>query len=161
MNKNLDAHSRAIANNIIQQLGDLRSQGLTKEEILYAIGLANEPIRLNLTHIGLESEDGSIRIHLAPLERALYKLFQNHPEGIIPTEIWQFYSEILEYYTCESIEEHDKIEETIDNLCESKEALTPIISRIKRKITETLGPVDSEAIIIWRFRDGRYQIGKK
>lgn len=107
------------------------------------------------------SKDGSIRIHLNPMERSLYRLFLNHPEGIRICDMWQFYSEFLGYYCNESVEDKDRIIDTIDNLCEKKEAIFPIISRIKKKVTDSLGSEAAESVIIRRQKDGCYRISKK
>ena len=155
---NPETRSRTIADNIRLQLEELRTMGLSNEEILSAIGLSDGSIRMRLTHKGLVSEDGIICIRLSPLERSVYKLFMQHPEGISLCDMWQHYDELIGYYSKESIEGHDRIVDTIDNLCDSRERAITQISRIKRKICEKLGPVTSASLIVKRSKGGNYRI---
>ncbi|MCF0168527.1 MAG: hypothetical protein HUJ93_07825, partial [Bacteroidales bacterium] len=51
--------------------------------------------------------------------------------------------------------------DTVDDLCENKAAVFTIVSRIKRKVTDILGPAAAEPVIIRRNKDGYYRIDRK
>lgn len=95
-------------------------------------------------------ELGMLRLHLNPLEKALYLFFLNHPEGVPISHLPDYKAEILELYASispadsrETIEK--RVEEMIDpvkNSCSEK------ISRIKRKVTDALGPGMASFFII-------------
>ena len=155
-----DARSRASVANIKALLNDLRSRGYSNEAILQAVGLSKGPVRMVLCPTGLSSpNDASIRVRLNPIERTLYALFVSHPEGIDAKDLWSHYDELLSIYRSQSVEDPSRLEDAVDALCEgSRAAFHTNISRIKRKIVDTLGPEAGKDYIIYRHKDGLYRI---
>lgn len=84
---------------------------------------------------------GNIEVRLRPLEKALYRLFLNHPEGIRRIELPTFRQELYGIYSMLTnsddrsvrLQRVDEMVSTLSNSAEEK------ISRIKRVFTEALG----------------------
>ena len=97
------------------------------------------------------------------MERTIYQLFINHPEGIQADALPRHWQELYRLYAHESVfDDKQLMLSTIQNLCdESKTVFYTNISRIKRKFIKTLGTRKAKSHIIIRHPDGRYRIGPK
>ncbi|MBR5159811.1 MAG: hypothetical protein IKW84_09570 [Bacteroidaceae bacterium] len=100
-------------------------------------------------------------VYLNPMERTLYQLFINHPEGIRADALSLHWQELYRLYAHESVFDDKKLMlSTIENLCgQSKIVFYSNISRIKRKFINTIGVRKAKKHIIIRHPDGRYRIG--
>ena len=155
-----DARSRASVANIKALLSDLRSRGYSNDAILQAGGLSKSQVRMVLCPSGLSvPDDASISVRLGPVERTLYAFFVSHPEGIDAKDLWSHYDELLSIYRSQSVEDPSRLEDAVDALCEdSRAAFHTNISRIKRKIVDSLSPDSAMDYIIYRHKDGLYRI---
>ena len=104
--------------------------------------------------------DDNTQVYLNPMERTLYQLFLNHPEGISADTLPLHWQELYRLYAHESVFDDKKLMlSTIGNLCsESKTIFYTNISRIKHKFINALGPRQAKHYIILRHPDGRYRI---
>ena len=98
-------------------------------------------------------------VYLNPVERTLYRLFLNHPEGISSTNLLAHWKELCSIYMDESIFSDEPLQrDTMESLCaESKRVFYSNISRIKKKFTQALGPRKASPYIIKRDRTGLYR----
>jgi len=160
MKQIIDTRLKASAANIKILLDDLRSRGYSDEVILQAIGLSTSPVRMVMCKTGLSSpDDASIMVKLNPIERTLYAFFAAHPEGIDAKDLWSHYDELLSIYKSQSVEDISRLEDAIDALCEdSRAAFHTNVSRIKRKIVETIGENAGKKYTVYRHKDGLYRI---
>lgn len=102
-------------------------------------------------------------VYLNPMERTLYQLFINHPEGIRADALALHWQELYRLYAHESVFDDKKLMlSTVENLCgKSKIVFYSNISRIKHKFITTIGARKAKSFIIIRHPDGRYRIGPK
>lgn len=107
--------------------------------------------------------DDNNTVYLNPMERTLYQLFINHPEGIRADALALHWQELYRLYAHESVFDDKKLMlNTIENLCgKSKNVFYSNISRIKHKFITTIGARKAKSLIIIRHPDGRYRIGRK
>ncbi len=105
--------------------------------------------------------DNDSIVYLNPMERTLYQLFINHPEGIRADALSLHWQELYRLYSHESVfDDKQLMLNTIENLCgQSKIVFYSNISRIKRKFINTIGVRKAKNLIIIRHPDGRYRIG--
>lgn len=100
------------------------------------------------------------QVHLAPVEYTLYRLFQNHPEGIRADNLLRHWKELGEIYAqVTPYDEQELRDDKMESLCaESKTVFYANISRIKRKLIAAIGPAKAKKYIIRRGTDGLYRI---
>ncbi|MBO6223083.1 MAG: hypothetical protein J6N56_04810 [Bacteroidales bacterium] len=100
------------------------------------------------------------KVYLNPIERSLYLLFLRYEQGIAATDMWQYYDELCEIYSHQTIYcDPDRIEAAVDALCDDNRAtLQTNISRIKKKVTDAVGKTAAEIYAIIRDKDGVYKI---
>ena len=103
--------------------------------------------------------DDNTIVYLNPIERTLYQLFINHPEGIQADALPLHWQELYRLYAHESVFDNKQLMlGTIQNLCgESKIIFYTSISRIKKKFTSTLGTRKASPYIIKRDKSGYYK----
>jgi hypothetical protein len=84
---------------------------------------------------------GNIEVKLRPLEKALYRLFLNYPEGIRRIELPNHRAELLDIYSrLSNSDEREILVRRIDDLVSIlSNSAEEKISRIKRVFTEALG----------------------
>lgn len=94
-------------------------------------------------------EEGA-QVALNPMERTLYRLFLAHPEGITADDLLLHWQELCDIYSKEScFDDPDIRAAKLESLCgESKKVFYGIVSRIKKRFVEILGPWRSGAYII-------------
>lgn len=86
-------------------------------------------------------ELGNLQINLTPMERAIYLLFLNHPEGIRLAEMGDHKNELKSILNIISRNNDiDLINSGVDELCAyNSNSLSEKISRIRRKFKDLLG----------------------
>jgi hypothetical protein len=86
-------------------------------------------------------EMGMLKINLTPLERAVYLLFLNHPEGIRLSEMGQYKSELTELVNRFSrSDDQNEINQSILSLCQiDSNSLSEKLARIRQKFNKHLG----------------------
>ena len=104
--------------------------------------------------------DNRAMVYLNPVERTLYYLFLNHPEGITSDDLVIHWKELCRIYSREStFGDSDFREDKIESLCsESKTVFYATVSRIKRKFREAVGNLNAESFIIKKEKGGKYRI---
>ena len=103
--------------------------------------------------------DDNTIVYLNPMERTIYQLFINHPEGIQADALPNHWQELYLLYAHESVFDNKQLMlSTIQNLCsESKTTFYTSVSRIKKKFTSTLGTRKASPYIIKRDKSGYYK----
>ncbi|MBO5629696.1 MAG: hypothetical protein J5965_11555 [Aeriscardovia sp.] len=101
-----------------------------------------------------------VKVYLNPVERTLYSLFLNHPEGITSDDLVLHWKELCRIYSRESsFADSNFREDKIESLCaESKTVFYATVSRIKRKFRDVLGDQNAEPFIIKKEKGGRYKV---
>ena len=101
-----------------------------------------------------------VKVYLNPVERTLYYLFLNHPEGIKSDDLVVHWKELCQIYSREStFGDSDFREDKIESLCaESKTVFYATVSRIKRKFCDAVGNLNAESFIIKKEKGGRYKV---
>ena len=104
--------------------------------------------------------DYRVMVYLNPVERTLYYLFLNHPEGIASDDLVVHWKELCRIYSREStFADSDFREDKIESLCsESKTVFYATVSRIKRKFREAVGNLNAEPFIIKKEKGGKYKV---
>ena len=103
-----------------------------------------------------------VKVYLNPVERTLYYLFLNHPEGITSDDLVVHWKELCRIYSREStFADSDFRDDKIESLCsESKTVFYATVSRIKRKFREAIGNLNAEPFIIKKEKGGKYIIDR-
>ena len=104
--------------------------------------------------------DYKAKAYLNPVERTLFYLFLNHPEGITSDDLVLHWKELCRIYSRESsFADSEFREDKIESLCaESKTVFYATVSRIKRKFRDALGDLNAEPFIIKKEKGGRYKV---
>lgn len=112
--------------------------------------------RMNITL----PEFGNIRIRLRPIEKALYRLFLDHPEGIRMIDLHEHRETLLRHYReFSQHDDPDTVRKRIDTLVNIlKDTADQHISRIKRTFVQSLGQDLAEEYIIAGSRNEPYRI---
>ena len=99
-------------------------------------------------------------VYLNPVERTLYTLFLNHPEGIMSDDLVIHWKELCRIYSREStFGDSDFREDKIESLCaESKTVFYATVSRIKRKFCDAVGNLNAEPFIIKKEKGRKYKV---
>lgn len=106
--------------------------------------------------------DERAQVSLNPMERTLYRLFLAHPEGISADNLLLHWQELQDIYARESCYDDPDIREAkLESLCgESKRVFYSTVSRVKKKLTEKLGPWRAGTYII-KNEGGVYKVQAK
>ena len=102
---------------------------------------------------------GNATVYLNPVERTLYKLFMNHPEGISTGALPQHRKELCRLYERESLyDDRLLMISKMEMLCsEDKAMFYTTVSRIKKKFVAALGARKAAPYLIKRDRTGLYK----
>lgn len=108
---------------------------------------------------GITLPEEGVSVFLNPMERTLYKLFLEHPEGLPADSLPAYWEELSAIYLSESrFDDQPLRDSALESLCaESKRVFYSNVSRIKKKITSALGRQKGAAYIIKRGKDGLYR----
>ena len=140
---------------------ELQSRGLDYSTIENGIHAFPKNSRLVIEGNGrISFPDYKAKVYLNPVERTLYYLFLNHPEGIMSDDLVIHWKELCRIYSRESaFADSEFREDKIESLCsESKTVFYATVSRIKRKFREAVGNLNAESFIIKKEKGGRYKI---
>lgn len=101
----------------------------------------------------------SVKIYLNPIERTLYRLFLNHPEGIATDALRRHKEELHTLYNHETVfENKHQIETTMESIMsENKNLFYTTVARIKKKFVTELGSRKAAPYIIKRNKSGTYK----
>ena len=112
------------------------------------------------TNRHISFSDYRVKVYLNPVERTLYTLFLNHPEGITSDDLVLHWKELCRIYSKESLFADSEFrEDKIESLCaESKTVFYATVSRIKRKFCDAVGNLNAESFIIKKEKGGKYRI---
>jgi hypothetical protein len=118
----------------------IRKQLLFKERYGMLKQSASLFVKGHLKHLYIP-ELGMLKINLTPLERSVYLLFLNHPEGIKLSEISKHRTELSALvHQLSRSEDKQVIESGINSLCQSNSnSLSEKLARIKSKFEKHLG----------------------
>ena len=150
----------ALVSQTLQVMDSVRSHMLFRER--YKI--TRQPSRLEIRGNNLRfylPDLGNIKVPLSPMERAVYLLILNHPEGIPVSHFPDFLDELKRYYSKTSVEGSvATIRERVVAITENQDSLlSQIISRIKSKFIDLVGQDLAEAYIIKGERGEARRIG--
>ena len=140
---------------------ELHSRGLDYSAIENGIHAYPCSCRLIVEGRGhISFPDYKAKAYLNPVERTLFYLFLNHPEGIASDDLVLHWKELCRIYSRESsFTDSEFREDKIESLCaESKTVFYATVSRIKRKFRDALGDLNAEPFIIKKEKGGRYKV---
>ena len=155
------AQTAQIVYTIRSLVTELHSRGLDYSAIENRIHEHLDSPRLVVEGRGrIYFPDFKVKVYLNPIERTLYYLFLNHPEGIISDDLVVHWKELCQIYSREStFSDSEFREDKIESLCsESKTVFYATVSRIKRKFYEAVGNLNAEPFIIKKEKGGRYKV---
>lgn len=155
------AQTAQIVCTIRSLVTELHSRGLDYSAI--ENGIHTYPVSYRLVIQGrgcIFFPDYKAKAYLNPVERTLFYLFLNHPEGIASDDLVLHWKELCRIYSRESsFADSDFREDKIESLCaESKTVFYATVSRIKRKFRDVLGDLNAESFIIKKEKGGRYKV---
>jgi hypothetical protein len=118
----------------------IRKQLLFKERFAMLNQSGSLFVKGYLKHLYIP-ELGMLKINLTPLERSVYLLFLNHPEGIRLAEISKYREELSKIvHHLSKRDNKELIDAGIDSLCKSNSnSLSEKLARIKSKFEKHLG----------------------
>ena len=140
---------------------ELHSRGLDYSAIENGIHAFPKSSRLVIEGNGrISFPDYKAKVYLNPVERTLYYLFLNHPEGIISDDLVIHWKELCRIYSREStFGDSEFREDKIESLCaESKTVFYATVSRIKRKFCDAVGNLNAEPFIIKKEKGRKYKV---
>lgn len=155
------AQTAQIVCTIRSLVTELHSRGLDYSAI--ENGIHTYPVSYRLVIQGrgrIFFPDYKAKAYLNPVERTLFYLFLNHPEGIASDDLVLHWKELCRIYSRESsFADSNFREDKIESLCaESKTVFYATVSRIKRKFRDVLGDQNAEPFIIKKEKGGKYRI---
>lgn len=155
------AQTAQIVCTIRSLVTELHSRGLDYSAI--ENGIHTYPVSYRLVIQGrgrIFFPDYKAKAYLNPVERTLFYLFLNHPEGITSDDLVLHWKELCRIYSRESsFADSNFREDKIESLCaESKTVFYATVSRIKRKFRDALGDLNAEPFIIKKEKGGKYRI---
>lgn len=148
-----------MSRQIFQTLDDIRANMLFRERIKTTMRPSRMEIRGKDKKIFF-SDLRETELKLGPLEKIVYLLFLEHPEGLHFTEISDHKDRLTELYKETGFARTlPELQNSISQLIDPTEnSLSEKISRIKRKIVSLLGPELAEYYIIDGERDAKKKI---
>ena len=155
------AQTAQIVCTIRSLVTELHSRGLDYSAIENGIHAYPRSCRLIVEGRGrISFPDYKAKAYLNPVERTLFYLFLNHPEGITSDDLVLHWKELCRIYSRESsFADSEFREDKIESLCaESKTVFYATVSRIKRKFRDALGDLNADPFIIKKEKGGRYKV---
>ena len=156
----MERNTQALLVEFRTLVSTLRQRGVdfpTMEAVL----LDSEDHRIVLEHDGMVSLPGfGARFKLNPMERTVYTLLVDHPEGLRAEDLWEHYDELVSIYGRMSwFDDSEALEDAVDNLCDdSRATFYSNLSRIKKKFTSALGATAASKYAVLRGKDNVYRI---
>ena len=151
--------SRSFVSQVFQVIENIRKYMTWKERAFFL----KQPTKLTITgrtkRFFLE-DAGALEIRLNPMEKSLYLLFLNHPEGIFISHLPDYQEELLDYY--EQVNNQGSLEDmkyTINRTLNVLEGhISTNLSRIRRKFRDALGDEVAELYAISGNRGEKFSI---
>lgn len=139
----------ALVRQVLDGFDSIRSHMLFRERYKITRKPYRLEVRGNNKRLYLP-ELADTKIPLSPMERAVYLLMLNHPEGMPLSHFPDFRDELKRYYSSTSVEGSvATLNERVNAICENQDnLLSQIISRIRRKFTVLVGEEMAESYII-------------
>jgi len=150
----------SILQQIYQIMEFLRTKIVSLDKFIRSIGISKVQFKGHLKKMFLTDLDNTY-IKFTPLEKTVYHLFINHPEGIETTKIPDLRAEIEQLYqTFYNGSNLVKFKNSITNLCDLiNPSMQEKISSIKKKITDAVGSKLADYYIIQKDPiDNKYKI---
>lgn len=151
--------SRSFVSQVFQVIENIRKYMTWKERAFFL----KQPTKLTIqgrTKRFFLEDAGALEIRLNPMEKSLYLLFLNHPEGIFISHLPDYQEELLDYY--EQVNNQDSTEEMKQTI---ERTLNPLdghistnLSRIRRKFRDALGDEVAELYAISGNRGEKFSI---
>ena len=150
--------NRAYMNQLIQIMDGVRSNLMFRDRSKYLRKNSRLEFRYAMHKMYL-TDLGDLQVNLNPKERSVYLVYLNHPEGISRADLIDFRSELRQYYAFFSNKgNNNQIDEAVDLLTDALEQnFMQVLSRIRRKFTDTVGEEQSKTYSIESY-DGKYKI---
>ena len=150
--------NRAHMNQLIQIMDGVRSNLMFRDRSKYLRKNSRLEFRSAMHKMYL-TDLGDLQVNLNPKERSVYLVYLNHPEGISRADLIDFRSELRQYYAFFSNKgNNNQIDEAVDLLTDALEQnFMQVLSRIRRKFTDTVGEEQSKTYSIESY-DGKYKI---
>ena len=149
--------NRAYMNQLIQIMDGVRSNLMFRDRSKYLRKNSRLEFRYAMHKMYL-TDLGDLQVNLNPKERSVYLVYLNHPEGISRADLIDFRSELRQYYAFFSNKENNKVDEAVDLLTDALDQnFMQVLSRIRRKFTDTVGEEQSKTYSIESY-DGKYKI---
>jgi len=140
----------------------LKVKGVKADVFDQMIRSLEQPVAITVNHRGniVLPNLGGITIRFNPMEKTLYNFFLRHLDGVLADELVGYRKALLNLYMSSSIyDSREAMEETLDSLLdEGKSTFYTNVSRIKTKLTKSLGPRLAAHYIIQKDSDGKYRI---
>lgn len=138
-----------LVNQVFTLMELIRRQLLFRERFAITLQPSRMVIRGAQRRIFL-TDLGDLEIHLTPLEKAVYLLFLDHPEGIPLHSVIDHLGELRKHYASVSNADtlaqiHNRVADLASPLSNS---MSEKISRIRRKFTEAVGDAMANFYII-------------
>tara|TARA_Y100001978_G_scaffold187858_1_gene188803 strand:- start:618 stop:1109 length:492 start_codon:yes stop_codon:yes gene_type:complete len=144
-------------NQLIQIMDGVRSNLMFRDRSKYLRKNSRLEFRYAMHKMYL-TDLGDLQVNLNPKERSVYLVYLNHPEGISRADLIDFRSELRQYYAFFSNKENNKVDEAVDLLTDALDQnFMQVLSRIRRKFTDTVGEEQSKTYSIESY-DGKYKI---
>ena len=148
-----------IATQMFKIMEFLRKNLLSLERLYRIKGASRVEFRGHMKNMFLVDLN-HLEIRLTPLEKSVYHLFINHPEGILPNSILDVKEELRtlygNFYNGTNVAQFNN---SIEDLCNyMNSSMQEKVSSIKRKIIDAVGSRLAEYYIITRDNDNRYKI---
>ena len=150
----------AISTQMFEIMEHLRTKMIALERFARNRGASKVDFRGYTRRFFLTDLD-DLEIKLTPLEKTVYHMFINHPEGIIANCITDFKQELHDLYTIfYNGDNLANFKNSINNLCDYfNPSMQEKISSIKRKITNSVGSNMAKYYIIEKDNtDDKYKI---
>ena len=149
--------NRVYMNQLMQIMDGVRSNLMFRDRSKYLRKNSRLEFRSPMHKMYL-TDLGDLQVNLNPKERSVYLVYLNHPEGISRADLIDFRSELRQYYAFFSNKENNKVDEAVDLLTDALEQnFMQVLSRIRRKFTDTVGEEQSKTYSIESY-DGKYKI---
>lgn len=139
----------ALVSQVTNVIDSIRSPMLFRERYK----MTRQPSRLEIRGPNYRfylSDLADLKVPLTPMERAVYLLVLNHPEGISISHFPDHQKELKRYYSSTSVEGSVAvINDRVIAITENHESLlSQILTRIKRKYIDLVGTEMAQAYII-------------
>ena len=151
--------SRSFVSQVFQVIENIRKYMTWKERAFFL----KQPTKLTIqgrTKRFFLEDAGALEIRLNPMEKSLYLLFLNHPEGIFISHLPDYQEELITYYDLLNNQDStEEMKQTIERTLNPLEGhISTNLSRIRRKFRDALGDEVAELYAISGNRGEKFSI---